>query len=59
LAHYRAYYVGSSGNFIAYEALVCLDDDEAVAVAKQFVDDHDIDVWCGDRFVIRLLAKPK
>jgi hypothetical protein len=57
LAHYRAYYVGSSGNFIAYEALVCRDDDEAVAEAKQFVDDHDIEVWCGERFVKRLVRR--
>jgi hypothetical protein len=55
LAHYRAYYVGSGGNFIAYEVLVCRDDDEAVVKAKQFVDDHDIEVWCGDRFVRRLV----
>jgi hypothetical protein len=57
LAHYRAYFVGSGGNFIAYEALVCRDDDEAVAKAKQFVDDHDIEVWCKDRFVRRLVRR--
>jgi hypothetical protein len=57
LAHYRAYFVGSGGNFIAYEALVCRDDDEAVAKAKQFVDDHDIEVWCRDRFVRRLVRR--
>jgi hypothetical protein len=57
LAHYRAYYVGSGGNFIAYEALVCRGDGEAVAKAKQFVDDHDIEVWCGDRFVKRLVTR--
>jgi hypothetical protein len=57
LAHYRAYFVGSGGNFIAYEAPVCRDDDEAVAKAKQFVDDHDIEVWCKDRFVRRLVRR--
>jgi hypothetical protein len=57
LAHYRAYFVGSGANFIAYEALVCRDDDEAVAKAKQFVDDHDIEVWCKDRFVRRLVRR--
>jgi hypothetical protein len=41
--------------FIAYEALACRDDDEAVATAKQFVNDHDIEVWCKDRFVRRLV----
>jgi hypothetical protein len=59
LAHYRAYFVGSGGNFIAYEALVCRDDDEAVAKAKQFVDDHDIEVWCKDRFVRRLVRRAR
>ena len=31
---------------------------EAVAKAKQFMDDHDIEVWCRNRFVRRLVRPP-
>jgi hypothetical protein len=54
MVEYRMYIVGTDGHFIGYEPLVCVDDDDAVATAKQFVDGHDIEVWCGKRFVIRL-----
>jgi hypothetical protein len=58
MADYRAYRVGIDGHFIGYEPLVCRDDDEAVAKArKQLVDGHDIELWSGPRFVIRLTRK--
>ncbi len=37
----------------------CGDDGEAVAKAKRLVKDYDIEVWYGDRFVIRLVHKPQ
>jgi hypothetical protein len=57
MAEYRAYTVGIDGHFIGYEPLVCRDDDEAVVKAKRLVDGHDIEVWSGPRFVIRLTRK--
>ena len=54
MAEYRAYIVGQDDHFIGIQELVCGDDKEAVAEAKQLLDGHDIEVWSGDRLVIRL-----
>jgi hypothetical protein len=56
---YRANIVDAHGHFIRFEPLVCRDDGEAVANAKRLVEGHDIEVWSGDRFVMRLIRKPK
>ena len=54
---YRAYAVGSDGRFISYEPMVCMNDADATERAKRLVDDHDIELWCGPRLVIRLSHK--
>ena len=54
MAEYRAYIVGDDDHFLGFEEMVCRDDGEAVAKAKRLLDDHDIEVWSGDRLVIRL-----
>jgi hypothetical protein len=54
---YRAYIVDLDGHFIGFEPLVCRDDGEAVSKAKQFLDGHDIEVWCAERLVIHLKRK--
>jgi hypothetical protein len=54
MAEYRAYSVGIDGHFVGFEALVCADDAEAIEKAKRLVDGHDIELWSGDRFLIRL-----
>jgi hypothetical protein len=59
MKEYRVYAVGDDGHFVGFEPLVCRDDDDAVATAKQFVDGHDKELWSGDRFVMRLLRKPE
>jgi hypothetical protein len=51
MAEYRVYIVGDDEHFIGFEEMVCRDDGEAVAKAKRLLDDHDIEVWSGDRFV--------
>jgi hypothetical protein len=56
---YRAYIIGADGHIVGYEPIVCRDDDEAKAKADRMVDGHDIELWSGDRFVIRLIHKPK
>ena len=58
MAGYRAYSVGIDGHFVGFEALVCADDAEAIEKAKRFVDGHDIELWSGDRFLIRLSRTP-
>ncbi len=54
MAQYRAYTVGNDGHSVGYEALVCDDDVEAIEKAKRLANGHDIELWSGDRFVIRL-----
>ena len=56
MAEYRAYMVGEDGRFIGFEPLICRDDGEATK-AKRLVDRHDIEVWSGKRFVIRLKSR--
>jgi hypothetical protein len=54
MAEYRAYTVGDDDHFIGFQEMVCRDDSEAIANAKRLVDGHDIEVWNGERLVIRL-----
>ena len=58
MAQYRAYAVGIDGHFVGFEALVCADDAEAIEKAKRLVDGHDVELWSGDRFLIRLSRTP-
>jgi len=54
MAQYRAYTVGADGHFVGFEALICANDVEAIEKAKRLANGHDIELWSGDRFVIRL-----
>jgi hypothetical protein len=55
---YRAYTIGLDGHFTKSDGFECADDDSAVKHAQRLVDDHDIELWCGNRFVAKL-AQPK
>jgi hypothetical protein len=55
VAEYRAYTVGHDGHFTGFEPLVCADDAEAIDKAKRLVDGHDVELWSGDRLVVRLV----
>jgi len=59
MTEYRAYTLGPDGHLISFEPLVCRGDDEAIAKAQQLVDGHDVELWNGPRFVIRLSRTPK
>jgi hypothetical protein len=54
LVHYRAYAVQFDGNFDGYEALTCVDDDDAIGKAKRLADSSAIELWSGERFITRL-----
>jgi hypothetical protein len=58
MGEYRAYTVGIDGHFIRFEPLICHDDAEAIEKAKRFVDGHDVELWCGSRFVILIHKEP-
>jgi hypothetical protein len=51
---YPAYRVGIDGHFVGYEPLVCANDAGATEQAKRLIDGHDIELWSGARFVVRL-----
>ena len=37
--------------------MICRNDTEAIANAKRLLDGKDIELWSGDRFIIRLLPE--
>jgi hypothetical protein len=59
VAEYRAYTVGLDGHFNGFEPIVCAGDAEAIEKARRLVDGHDVELWSGDRLIIRLGCKAK
>jgi hypothetical protein len=55
---YRAYFLGHDKHFTGFEGLSCTDDAEAIEQARRLIGNQDIELWSGDRFVIRLQRKP-
>jgi hypothetical protein len=58
MADYRAYFVGNDGHFVDVQAIVSESDSAAIEQAKGFLGDRPIEMWCGERLVIRLNGKP-
>jgi hypothetical protein len=56
---YRAYTVGIDGHFTASRAFTCANDADAIVWAKQLVDGHDVELWSGERFIIKLEHQEK
>jgi hypothetical protein len=59
MSEYRAYYVGTDGNFEGSRALDCDSDTTAIASARKLMDGKDVEIWCGLRKIIRLPHKPE
>jgi hypothetical protein len=55
VSEYRAYAVARDGRIIGIKEMICPDDREALATAKRLARYSDIEVWNGDRFIIRLV----
>jgi hypothetical protein len=55
---YRAYYVGSDGHFTDAVPMICADDAVAIKQAEQIVNGRAIELWSGERFVIKLKHRP-
>jgi hypothetical protein len=58
MADCRSYTVGSEGELKTCRRFVCDNDNDAIVWAKHLVGETAIELWCGDRFVIRLEPKP-
>jgi hypothetical protein len=54
---YRAYVVGLDEHYTGVpHSFIAANDDAALEHARQFVDGHDIELWSGARFVVKLRA---
>jgi hypothetical protein len=59
MTDYRVYVIGLDGHFLKAVELDCANDSAAIETAEQFIDGLDLEVWQGDRFIIRLVPKEK
>jgi hypothetical protein len=50
---------GDDGHVSNYRGFVWESDAKAIVLAKQLVDGHDVELWSGSRFVIRLNHQAK
>lgn len=57
MIEYRAYILGQDGHIINSRGFACENDDDATVWAQQLADCHDVELWSGARFVLRLDAK--
>jgi hypothetical protein len=58
VTEYRVYFIGSDGHFVRFVGLSCSDDAEAIEQARRLADSQDVELWSGDRFIVRLEHKP-
>jgi hypothetical protein len=56
---YRAYTVGLDGHFLKSDSFESADDHSAAKHALRLVDDHEIELWCGNRRVAKLARSKK
>jgi hypothetical protein len=58
MAHYRVCTIGLDGHFLSVEEIECVNDQKAIQKAQQAVDDRNVELWQGDRFIVRLSPRP-
>lgn len=51
---YRAYLIDANNRVASYKPVDADTDAEALRVARQLVDGHDVEVWLLDRMIGRL-----
>jgi hypothetical protein len=55
MPEYRVYTIGPDGHISKADPMTCDNDEEAISQARVIVaEHHPIEIWSGDRFVIRL-----
>jgi hypothetical protein len=55
MPEYRIYTVRHDGHLVAGEDIVCANDQEATERARQAAKYHDVELWDGGRFIVRVL----
>jgi hypothetical protein len=51
MGDYRAYCIGQDGRVVRRHDFVAKDDDDAIELARQYLDGLDIELWTGRRKV--------
>jgi hypothetical protein len=59
MSKYRAYIIGSDGEFQNSVSLECADDAVALDKAKQLVDAHHVELWQYTRKIATFDHKPQ
>ncbi|MBA2401115.1 MAG: hypothetical protein H0V72_20930 [Bradyrhizobium sp.] len=54
MSEYRVFSIGFDGRIFKAEPMVCESDEEAIARARTLGAEYTIEIWSGNRFVIRL-----
>ncbi len=54
---YSLYIVARSGRLVREIEVDCANDDAAIDLAQQWVDDHDVELWQLDRMVARFAGR--
>jgi hypothetical protein len=54
VTEYRVFVFDKDNHIASFRSFVCGSDADGVVWAKQLADGHDVELWSGDRFVIRL-----
>lgn len=54
MVEYRVYEIGDDDHIVKSTPLVCNDDQEAIARVRELAAGCVIEIWSGERFVVRL-----
>jgi hypothetical protein len=54
MPEYRAYTLGPDGLILSSKGFAADDDMAAREQARQLVDGHDVELWAGERLVVRM-----
>ena len=55
----RAHRIGHDGHIISVTPLVCSDDTDAIDQADQLANEFAVELWQGDRLIIRMYREPE
>jgi hypothetical protein len=54
MGEYCVFTVGREAHLVSYRKFTCRDDSEAIVWAKHLLDRFPVELWSGDRLVIRI-----
>ena len=57
VSDYSVYVLYDEQVFSDRTTISCADDEEAIRVAEQWVDLHDVELWQSNRFITRFIPR--